>query len=105
IYVKGAAEPDFVLREFTLSPGDIFRVQNGERGLRNLTATGYFTFASLELSHSPLWDGTKFLIRSDTIVTHINNENISASATSLQISVEERATNVLRLAALADNEF
>ncbi|MDP4235316.1 MAG: patatin-like phospholipase family protein [Bacteroidota bacterium] len=107
IQVKGlnSVQQNLVLRELTLAPGDIFRAEAGERGLRNLTATGYFSFASLELIHSPDWKGTQFYERSDTTLPQIIDPSVSPTATSLQVTVEERATNVLRLAALADNEF
>jgi NTE family protein len=98
-------QPGFVLREFSLSAGDIFRQTLGEQGLRNLTATGYFSFASLEFLRSPQWRGTQFYMRSDTTDQTVNAGLISLSAPSLQITVEERATRILRLAALADNEF
>ena len=107
VTVKGlsSVKKDFVLKEFTLSSGDIFRSSAGEKGLQNLTATGYFSFASLELIHSPLWKGTQFFDRSDTTIPHSGDQSLSPAATSLQITVAERATNILRLAALADNEF
>jgi len=106
IEIKGlnSVQRDLVLREFPLSQGDVFRNDAGEKGLSNLTATGYFSFASLEMLHSPKWKGTQFLARIDT-TSHSNNSEVSPSATSLQITVEERATRILRLGGLADNEF
>jgi NTE family protein len=97
-------QEELVHRELTLSPGDVFRIDEGEKGLRNLTATGYFSFTSLELLHSPDWKGTQFIFASDT-TNYTGTSTVSSSATSLQITVEERATRILRLAALADNEF
>ncbi|MFI5264661.1 MAG: BamA/TamA family outer membrane protein, partial [Candidatus Kapaibacterium sp.] len=100
-----SVQKELVMREFTLLPGDVFRAEAGERGLRNLTATGYFSFASLELIHSAKWKGTQFPIRNDTTFTEYSSPLVSSSATSLQITVEEKPTNILRIAALADNEF
>ena len=107
INVKGlhSVQEELVIREFNLLPGEIFRADAGEKGLRNLTATGYFSFASLELVPSPLWRGTQFPMREDTTISGFTDIPVSASATSLLITVEERATRILRLAALADNEF
>jgi NTE family protein len=94
ISIKGlhTVQRDLVLREFSLSSGDIFHLDAAEKGLRNLTATGYFSFTSLNIINS----------RNEGIV---GNSNPPSSATSIEITVEERATNILRLAALADNEF
>ncbi len=107
ITVKGlnSVQEELVMDEFTLTPGDVFRMDAGENGLRNLTATGYFSFASLELIHSNQWKGTQFFIRNDTTIRREQSFPVSASSTSLQITVVERATNILRLGGLADNEF
>lgn len=107
IKVKGlhSVQKELVMREFTLSSGDVFRSSVGERGLQNLTATGYFSFASLELLHSPQWKGTQFIMSADTTIPPLGDRPVSSLATSIQITVAERATNILRLAALADNEF
>lgn len=107
ITVKGlnSVQQELVMREFTLTRGDVFRADAGEKGLRNLTATGYFSFASLELLHSHDWKGTQFTERSDTTIRTGSDASVSPLATSLQITVAERATNILRLAGLADNEF
>ena len=100
-----SVQKELVMKEFPLSGGDVFRMDEGEKGLRNLTATGYFSFASLELLHSPEWKGTQFIIGNDTTILSNESFSVSSSATSLQITVEERATNILRLGGLADNEF
>ncbi len=107
IIVKGlnSVQEELVMDEFALSPGEVFRMDAGENGLRNLTATGYFSFASLELIHSQDWKGTQFYIRNDTTIHAEQSFPVSASSTSLQITVVERATNILRLGGLADNEF
>ena len=107
ITVKGlnSVQEELVTKEFTLSPGDVFKVEAGENGLRNLTATGYFSFASLELTHSLAWKGTQFYFRTDTTIRDQQNFPVSSSSASVQITVEERATNILRLGGLADNEF
>jgi NTE family protein len=107
IEVKGlnTVQKDFVMREFAITSGDIFSADAGEKGIRNLTATGFFSFASLELLRSPQWRGTQFLIRTDSTLPGNESSTLSPSATSLQITVEERATNILRLGGLADNEF
>jgi NTE family protein len=107
ITVKGlqSVSEDLVTRELTLSEGDVFRLDKGEKGLRNLTATGYFSFTSLELLHSPDWKGTQFHLRNDTAAAFAGDFPLSTSSTTMQITVEERATRILRLGALADNEF
>ncbi|MEP7234831.1 MAG: patatin-like phospholipase family protein, partial [Ignavibacteriota bacterium] len=107
IIVKGlhSVQNDLVMREFGIYPGDVFRSDIGEKGLQNLTATGYFSFASLEIIPSPLWRGTKFIMSNDTTTLSVPNNTVSTSSAAVQITVEERATNILRLAALADNEF
>ncbi len=75
--------PEIVLREFPLSRGDIFRAQEAERGLRNVTSTGFFDFASLEI------------LRSDT------GEHLPI----IKLSVQERAPSILKLGLFADNEY
>jgi predicted acylesterase/phospholipase RssA/outer membrane translocation and assembly module TamA len=75
--------PEVVLREFPLSRDDIFRAQDAERGLRNLTSTGFFDFASIEVIHSDT--GERLPI--------------------VKLTVQERAPNILRLGLFADNEY
>ncbi|MEI8133721.1 MAG: patatin-like phospholipase family protein [bacterium] len=107
ISVKGlsSVKEALVKNEFSISTGDIFRLNAAESGIRNLTATGYFSFASLELIHSPYWTGTRFFSSSDTNLPRLTLPAPSPSLTNLQISVTERATQILRLGGFADNEF
>jgi len=77
--------PEIVLREFPLSKGDIFRAQDAERGLRNLTSTGFFEFTSIEVLHS--------------------KPDSSRQLPVLKLTVQERASNILRLGLFADNEY
>jgi predicted acylesterase/phospholipase RssA/outer membrane translocation and assembly module TamA len=107
IRIKGtqAVNDELVLTEFPLSKGDVFRSEVSERGIRNLTATGYFTFASLEVKHDTARNGLAFIMRGDTVLPAIAPRSPGPYAPELVISVAEKAMNVLRIGALADNEF
>lgn len=107
ISVRGvqAVNEDLALAEFPLSKGDVFRSEVSERGIRNLTATGYFTFASLEVKHDPQRNGLIYVVHEDTSHAISTSVPQKSHAPQLIISVAEKAMNVLRLGALADNEF
>jgi NTE family protein len=116
IVVLGSAakHPEVVTREFPLSKGDIFRASDVERGLSNLTSTGYFDFASIEVVADSGWRGTKHSIVSNSVSngsgTHPPENDANLDDTlhfgpSVRLTVQERAPNVLRLGVLADNEF
>jgi NTE family protein len=106
VYGTGSVSPNFVKTLFPISKGDVFHTDEGDRGLRDLTATGYFTFASVTVEHDSSWGGTKIVYATDS--TNGSLQSITARAETgpkLGITVEERAMNVLRLGLLADNEF
>lgn len=106
VSVKGGevVDQEQVKRIFPLSVGDIFRSDISDKGLRDLTATGYFSFASLDVDepHGPT--SLTVISGEDSTLFYTNTNNVSGGA-SLRINVEERAMNVLRLGLLADNEF
>ncbi len=97
--------PVVVLDQLPFTKGDIFRSEQAERGLRNLTATGYFSYSNLEFVHDPTAT-TVIVIREDSLPmsSTFNTQTIRGS-TSLLFTFEERATQVLRLGGLADNEY
>ncbi len=92
-----------VKRIFPLSAGDIFRSDASDKGLRDLTATGYFSFASLNVDQFDV-PNLKIIIAEDTLERYdtFRSDNDGAQ---LWIHVEEKPRNVLRLGLLADNEF
>ncbi len=92
-----------VKRIFPLSAGDIFRSDASDKGLRDLTATGYFSFASLNVDQFDI-PNLKIIIAEDTLERYdtFRSDNDGAQ---LWIHVEEKPRNVLRLGLLADNEF
>lgn len=106
VTVKGGevVDEEQVKRIFPLSVGDIFRSDVSDKGLRDLTATGYFSFASLDVDvpHAPT--SLTVINAEDSTRSYINTNSVVNGA-SLRINVEERAMNVLRLGLLADNEF
>ncbi|HEY6172122.1 MAG TPA: patatin-like phospholipase family protein, partial [Candidatus Kapabacteria bacterium] len=106
VTVKGGevVDEEQVKRIFPLSVGDIFRSDVSDKGLRDLTATGYFSFASLDVDepHAPTL--LTVIIAEDSTLIYTNPSSFKTGA-SLRINVEERAMNVLRLGLLADNEF
>ncbi|MFI5202686.1 MAG: patatin-like phospholipase family protein, partial [Candidatus Kapaibacterium sp.] len=71
IAVRGGenTDTDFVLRELAFNRGDIFHARAGERSLRNLTGTGLFDFAILQISYDSLWPGTRYITTTDTFVS------------------------------------
>lgn len=106
VSVKGGevVDEDQVKRIFPLSVGDVFRSDVSDKGLRDLTATGYFSFASLDVDeqHAPI--SLTVINADDSTFVYASTSSI-ANGASLRINVEERAMNVLRLGLLADNEF
>jgi NTE family protein len=108
IRVRGlhTMKPVLVRDQLPFSEGDIVRSDRCERGLKNLTATGYFSYANIELlkgdTRVPI---VKVIADTSTIPIHSSTTDDPPGNTIVQITVEERATQVLRLGGLADNEF
>ena len=71
-----------ILREFPLSVGDIFDVNEANRGVRNISSTGLFSIVTLRVGHA---EG-------------------GLSRHALVIDVEERSPDLIRFAFRADNE-
>ena len=105
ILIKGdeATSPSFALHELPFSQGDVFRAREGDEALRNLTGTGLFDFAMLQISYDPQWRGTQYFTRDDTTISR-SNETPSLGPTVI-MTVRGRPPSVLRLGVLADNEF
>ena len=94
---------DIVLHELPFSSGDVFRANAGERALKNLTGTQLFDFATLRIKYDSSWPGTQYLVRTDSDVTY---ENLRPSfGPTILVTVHARASNVIKLGVLADNEF
>jgi outer membrane protein assembly factor BamA len=105
VYGTESVSPNFVRTLFPISKGDVFHTDEGDKGLRDLTATGYFTFASVTVEHDSSWLGTKIVYASDSTNGRSSDIFQIGAGPRLGITVEERAMNVLRLGLLADNEF
>ncbi|MEO6940809.1 MAG: patatin-like phospholipase family protein [Candidatus Kapaibacterium sp.] len=103
---SGSVHPDVVLREFPLSRQEIFQSRDADRGLRNLTSTGYFDFASLEVLPDPNWPGMRYIIVSDTVPSYLQNRiDTLQYGPMVKLTVQVRAASVIRLGVLADNEY
>ncbi len=101
IEVRGS-DSDFVLHELAFHSGDVFRASSGERSLNDLTGTGLFDFALLQIAYDTEWPGTKYIQSKDTAA-------YPAVATSFGptviLTVNAKSPNVIRLGVYADNEF
>ncbi len=97
--------PVVVRDQIPFARGDVFRSDQCERGLRNLTATGYFSYSNVEFVHD-LTATSEVVIRDDTLpINSLTDIPTHIGRTSLLFTFEERATQVLRLGGLADNEY
>jgi outer membrane protein assembly factor BamA len=101
IVVRGS-DSDFVLHELAFHSGDIFRAASGERSLQDLTGTGLFDFALLQISYDTEWPGTQYIQSEDTA------EHPSAYTSfgpTVILTVNAKSPKVIRLGVYADNEF
>ena len=109
IAVRGGenTDTDFVLRELAFNRGDIFHARAGERSLQNLTGTGLFDFAILQISYDSLWPGTRYITTTDTFVSSKRSSamRLPSLGPTVILTVHSESPTVLRLGALADNEF
>ncbi len=96
------SDSDFALRELPFNTGEIFRASRGEHALKNLTGTGLFDFALLQVSYDTLWPGTRYIYRDDTT---IGMDRMPSYSPAILVTVHSKARNVIRLGVLADNEF
>lgn len=105
VSVEGSevVDEDQVKRIFPLQEGDVFQTDISDKGLRDLTATGYFSFASLDVDRIENTQ-PKIIITTDTATKYSSSE-VKTQGISLRIHVEEKPMNVIRLGLLADNEF
>ncbi|MGC8898608.1 MAG: patatin-like phospholipase family protein [Bacteroidota bacterium] len=71
-----------ILREFSLRAGDIFNVHDANHGVQNIMSTGLFSIVSLR----------------------INSPRSNPSLHKLVIEVQEKSSELIRLAFRADNE-
>ncbi len=101
IAVRGG-DSDFVLHELAFQSGDIFRAKAGERSLHDLTGTGLFDFAVLEISYDTLWPGTRYIQREDTIAYPPSPPSFEPA---IILTVHSKTPSVIRLGVIADNEF
>ncbi len=72
-------EDSFVLREFQMSPGEVFRIDNANRGIANIISTTLFEYVYLEPS-------------------------TSGKRTTITIRLRERPSQLVRLGLRVDNE-
>ncbi len=103
VHSDNSVPTEFALHEIPLSTGDVFRARYGEEALRNLTGTGLFDFATLQISYDSLWPGTRYFTREDTLV--VPSLTLPSYTPKVQVTVRGRARSVIRLGVLADNEF
>jgi predicted acylesterase/phospholipase RssA len=82
---NGFIHPDLILRELPFSRQDVFRAADAERALENLSATGLFDYATIRVYY-------------DSAVS-------DPHTASVLVTVQPRASNVIRLGVLADNDF
>lgn len=82
---NGFIHPDLILRELPFGPRDLFRARDAERALENLSATGLFDYATIRVTY-------------DTTA-------VDPHAAIVIVTVQPRASSVIRLGVLADNDF
>ena len=95
-------DADIVRHELGVSTGDVFRAQTGERALHDLTGTGLFDYAVIQIHDDPLWPGTKYIVRNDTFSYP---EGPPSLGPIVLLTVHAKSPSLLRLGAYADNEF
>jgi NTE family protein len=98
-------KPRVVLDQLPFSKGDIFRSQLSEQGLRNLTATGFFSYANVQFIRDPSLSSPIIIRQNSDTNIYQSTEPANRGTTTLQLTLAERAAQVLRLGGLADNEF
>ncbi len=96
-------KPVVVLDQLPFSKGDIIYNHLCERGLKNLTATGFFSYANVEVIRAPV-TANSLIIKETPPPRNFIYERPQGN-TIVQVSVEEFANQVVRLGGLADNEF
>ena len=81
INVEGGirTQDEFVLKEFTLKPGEIFNIDKADRGVANISSTTLFEYVYLEVSYA-------------------------GGKPDLTIRLKERPSQLVRLGFRADNE-
>ncbi|MDP4199488.1 MAG: patatin-like phospholipase family protein [Bacteroidota bacterium] len=99
----GMTESSLATGELPFAIGDVFRATQADRALKNLIGTGLFDFAILQISYDSLWPGTRLLTREDTMLSPPSRTTLHGP--TVLVTVHARASNVLRLGVLADNEF
>lgn len=99
----GTVRSGLALSELPFSTGDVFRAPDAERAVANLTGTGLYDFVLLQIRYDTLWPGTRYISRNDTTLTQTRTP--SAFGPTVVLTLHARASNVIRLGALADNEF
>lgn len=100
----GSATPHLALGELPFSAGDIFRAGAADRAIKNLIGTGLYDYAVLQISYDSLWRGTQIIIHDFQNADKPIVARAPASPTVI-VTVHPRASNVIRLGVLADNEF
>ena len=107
IRVEGALDSEFAAHELTFSQGDVFRAQEGESSLKNLTGTGLFDFSLFQIQYDTLWHGTRYIVINDE--SKISDSSLAIRTPSflptVVVTVHSKASKVIRLGAFADNEF
>jgi predicted acylesterase/phospholipase RssA len=92
-----------VLSELPFSSGDIFRAQAADRAIKNLVGTGLYDYAILQIAYDTAWHGTQVVLRRNG--ASVPNQSVAGSAPTVVVTIHPRASNVVRLGVLADNEF
>lgn len=112
IVIRGSTgtESSLALSELPFSAGDVLHAAEADRALKNLIGTGLFDYAILQIAYDSLWPGTRLLIRADERSSMADTGILRTSNTptfgpTVLVTVHARASNVLRLGVLADNEF
>lgn len=96
--------PVVVHDQLPFAVGDVMHTAQCERALKNLTATGFFSYANLAFTRSAP-TGPTIRIAADTPSVNRTMNRYPTGSSVIVLTVEERATQVLRLGGLADNEF
>jgi NTE family protein len=103
---ENGGSSDLVLHELPFRSGDIFHAHSGEQALENLTGTGLFDFATLRIEYDSLWPGTQYRIQEDSeVIAPMGSVRLPEFGPTVLLTVHSRASNVIRLGVLADNEF
>jgi len=103
IITPEAEDRTIVMRELPFSEGEVFRAQDGEQALKNLTGTGMFDFAMVQVQPDSLWPGTRYVVRDDT--PSVPTTRVPLFSPSVIVTTHSQPSNVIRLGVLANNDL